>query len=100
MAKLINTTVHRIELIPETRPIAQAPYRAGLKAREIEDVEVQKMLGAGVTEPAQSEGGVAHIIGTQAGRFDAFLCGLSQVKRSDGEGYLPGTKDGLMPGFV
>ena len=28
----INTTVHRIELIPETRPIAQAPYRAGPKA--------------------------------------------------------------------
>ena len=31
----INTTVHRMELIPETRPIAQAPYRAEPKAREI-----------------------------------------------------------------
>ena len=28
----INATVHRIELIPETRPIARAPYRAGPKA--------------------------------------------------------------------
>ena len=51
----ISTTVYRIELVPETRPIAQALYRAGLKAREIEDVEVQKMLEAGVNEPAQSE---------------------------------------------
>ena len=51
----INTTVHRIELVPETRPIAQAPYRAGPKAREIEAAEVQKMLEAGVIEPAQSE---------------------------------------------
>ncbi|CDF40830.1 unnamed protein product [Chondrus crispus] len=51
----INTTVHRIELIPETRPIAQDPYRAGPKAREVEDAEVQKMLEAGVIEPAQSE---------------------------------------------
>ena len=51
----INTTVHRVELIPGTRPTAQAPYRAGPKAREIEDAEVQKMLEAGVIEPAQSE---------------------------------------------
>ena len=51
----INTTVHRIELIPETCPIAKAPYRAGPKAREIEDAEVKKILEAGVIEPAQSE---------------------------------------------
>ena len=51
----INTTVHRIELIPGTRPIAQAPYRAGPKAREIEHAEVKKMLEAGAIEPAQSE---------------------------------------------
>ena len=51
----INTTVHRIELIPETRPVAQAPYWAGPKAREIEDSEVTKMLEARVIEPAQSE---------------------------------------------
>ncbi|CDF38334.1 unnamed protein product [Chondrus crispus] len=49
----IYTTVHRIELIPETRPIAKAPYRAGPKVCEIEDAEVQKMLEAGVIEPAQ-----------------------------------------------
>ena len=51
----INTTVHRIELIPETLPIAQARYRAGPKAREIEDPEVKKMLEARVIEPVQSE---------------------------------------------
>ena len=51
----INTTVHRIKLIPETRPIAQARYRAGRKARDTEDAEVKKMLEAGVIEPAQSE---------------------------------------------
>ena len=51
----INTTVHRIELIPETRAIAQAPYQAGLKAQEIQDAEVKKMLEAGVIESVQSE---------------------------------------------
>ena len=51
----INTTVHRIELVPDTRPIAQAPYRAGPNARKKEDAEIQKMLAAGVIKPAQSE---------------------------------------------
>ena len=51
----INTMVRVIELAPKTRPIAQAPYRAGPKAREVQDAEFKKMLDAGVIEPAQSE---------------------------------------------
>lgn len=31
----IKTTVHRVDLVPDTMPIAQAPYRGGRKAREI-----------------------------------------------------------------
>ena len=50
-----NTALHRIELIPETRPIAQAPYRAGPRARDIEYSDVRKMLEAGVIELVQSE---------------------------------------------
>lgn len=51
----IQIAQHCIELVPGTRPIAQPPYRAGPKAREVEGKEVEKMLKAGVIEPAQSE---------------------------------------------
>jgi len=51
----ISVTEHRIDLTPEARPMYQAPYRAGRMAREIERAEVDKMLNAGVIEPATSE---------------------------------------------
>ena len=50
----IGVTEHRIDLLPGTRPISQHPYRAGPKAREEEKSQVEKMLRAGVIEPAQS----------------------------------------------
>lgn len=40
----IETTKHRIELVPGTRPVAQAPYCAGHNSRKIEGQEVPKML--------------------------------------------------------
>ena len=51
----ISTVNHHIHLQPGTRPIAQHPYRAGPRAREAEKAEVDRMLEAGVIEPAQSE---------------------------------------------
>ena len=51
----VATVNHRIDLKPVTRPIAQHPYRAGAKAREAEQAEVDRMLEAGIIEPAQSE---------------------------------------------
>ena len=50
----IRTTQHYIDLLPGSRPVAQQPYRAGPKARELEQREVEKMLQAGVIEPSQS----------------------------------------------
>lgn len=41
-------------MLPNTRPIARHPYWAVPKAREEEKSQVEKMLRAGVTEPAQS----------------------------------------------
>ena len=51
----ISATEHRIELKPDTKPVRQAPYRAGHKNREIITAQVQEMLKAGVIEPAQTE---------------------------------------------
>ena len=51
----IDAVKHRIELTPGARPIHQAPYRAGHKAREIEKKEIDRMLAAKVIEEAQSE---------------------------------------------
>ena len=51
----ISTIEHRIELTPEAKPVRSAPYRAGPKARRAESEEVERMLRAGVIEPAQSE---------------------------------------------
>ena len=50
----INVMSHPIELVPGTRPIAQQPYRAGPKAREIEAKEVERMLRDGIIEPSKS----------------------------------------------
>ena len=50
----IRVMDHHIELPPDTRPIAQQPYRAGPKAREFEETEVQRMLRDGIIEPSMS----------------------------------------------
>ena len=51
----ISTTEHRIDLTPEAKPVRSASYRAGPKAHKAESEEVERMLRAGVIEPAQSE---------------------------------------------
>ena len=50
----IKITEHRIYLVSDARPFAQPPYRAGPKARQIEQQHVDKMFREGVIEPAQS----------------------------------------------
>ena len=50
----IAATEHRIGLVSDALPIASRPYRAGPKAREAEQTEVNRMLESGVIEPAQS----------------------------------------------
>ena len=53
----ISVTEHSIDLVPGARPFKSAPYRAGPKARELEEAEIKKQLEAKVIEPAQSEWG-------------------------------------------
>ena len=50
----ISTTEHRIDVIPGSKPLSQQPYRAGFREREFLALEMDKMLRAGVIEPAQS----------------------------------------------
>ena len=51
----INVVKHHIQLKPEAQPVLQRPYRAGFKSRDFVSEEVDRMLKAGVIEPAQSE---------------------------------------------
>ncbi|CAN8075928.1 unnamed protein product [Agarophyton chilense] len=51
----IKATQHRIELLPDSKPIYQQPYHAGPKAREVELKAVEQMLQEGVIEPANSD---------------------------------------------
>ncbi|CAN8071938.1 unnamed protein product, partial [Agarophyton chilense] len=51
----IKATQHRIELLPDSKPVYQQQYRAGPKAREKELKEVERMLREGVIEPANSD---------------------------------------------
>jgi hypothetical protein len=51
----ISITEHHIQLQSDAEPVYQPPYRAGVKAREVEKAEVDRMLTAGVIEPAVSE---------------------------------------------
>jgi hypothetical protein len=50
-----HATTHRIQLTPGAKPVHSQPYRAGSAAREAESAEIQRMLKAGVIEPASSE---------------------------------------------
>lgn len=50
----ISASEHHIDLLPGLRPIAQPPYRAGPRTREIEEEKMQSMSGKGVIELAQS----------------------------------------------
>jgi Reverse transcriptase (RNA-dependent DNA polymerase) len=51
----LSITKHRIDLQENAKPAYQAPYCAGKQSREIERQEVDRMLKAGVIEPATSE---------------------------------------------
>ena len=50
-----TATSHRIELVPDARPVHCHPYRAGPRARQAETAEVEKMLREGVIGPATTE---------------------------------------------
>jgi Reverse transcriptase (RNA-dependent DNA polymerase) len=50
-----TATSHRIELVPDARPVHCQPYRAGPNAQLVETTEVESMLRSGVIEPATSE---------------------------------------------
>ena len=53
----ISITEHAIDLVLGARPFKSAPYRAGPKARELEEAEIKKQLEVKVIKPAQSEWG-------------------------------------------
>jgi Reverse transcriptase (RNA-dependent DNA polymerase)/RNase H-like domain found in reverse transcriptase len=50
----VHSTSHRIDLLTGAKPVHAKPYRAGVRAREAESSEVQRMLKSGVIEPATS----------------------------------------------
>jgi hypothetical protein len=50
-----TATSHRIELVPDARPVHCQPYRAGPHARQAETTELEKMLRSGVIEPGTSD---------------------------------------------
>jgi Reverse transcriptase (RNA-dependent DNA polymerase) len=51
----VQSTNHRIDLIPGQKPVHCQPYRAGPRARAMESAEIQRMLKAEVIESATSE---------------------------------------------
>lgn len=51
----MKQTQHRIKLQSGVTPVRQHPYKAGLRALEIERAEVGQVLKMGVIEPATSD---------------------------------------------
>lgn len=51
----IKATEQSIDLEPETRPMRSKPYRQGPAMQEHTKIEIEKMLAAGVIEPATSK---------------------------------------------
>jgi hypothetical protein len=52
----VQSTNHRIDLIPGQNPVHCQPYRAEPRARAVESSVIQRMLKAEVIEPATSKG--------------------------------------------
>lgn len=48
--RLHTSAMHPIYLITGARPFKSAPYRAGRKARELEEFETKRQLAAGLME--------------------------------------------------
>ncbi len=69
----IRATEHSIELKPGNRPFRLPPYRAGPKAREMEDAEIQRMLAEGVIRRSSSEWASPVVIAPQTRRVVSFL---------------------------
>lgn len=51
----IKFTERRIELLPGTIPVRQMPFRKGLREREFEKAEIEKMPKNNVIRPSKSE---------------------------------------------
>ena len=51
----IASAKHRIDLADGARPVYQAPYWAGHRARAVEKAEIERMLKEEVIEPSSSE---------------------------------------------
>ena len=51
----INLAKHRIELLPENRPIRQHSYQTRMSAKEFEAIEIQRRLLDGMIRPSKSE---------------------------------------------
>ena len=49
---LMSSAAHEIDLVPDTKPFRSVPYRAGIRMRDIEKAEVDKMVEQGVAVPA------------------------------------------------
>lgn len=50
-----NVNKMRIDLVPDDEPFKSPPYRAGPRSRELEPVEIDNQLKAGIIEPYMPE---------------------------------------------
>jgi hypothetical protein len=51
----VSATMHRIEVVPGSKPVHAQPYRAGANARAAEKTEIDQMLAKKIIEPATCE---------------------------------------------
>lgn len=51
----ITVTEHHIEMVTDARAVKYQPYRSGTRTRQIERLESEKQISAGVIEPTNSE---------------------------------------------
>ena len=51
----LKATEHRIQLAPGSKPVHQAPYRAGPLQKKLEKKEIDRILEKGFIEPATTD---------------------------------------------
>lgn len=92
----INTATHRVELsLPEPKPVHTVSYRAGLKAQEADQEEVDKTLEMKVSYPGTTKRDLITLF-VKKGRNIKILRTLSQTKHHNHQEFLHFTGDGLL----
>lgn len=76
---LVSVAKNRIKLLDgNIQPVFSASYKAGPWMKELEKIEIERMLKDDITEPPQTEWAAPAVLASQKNRFFRVFVGYRQ----------------------